>query len=241
MGEIFALIPARAGSKGLKDKNIKLLAGHPLMAFSIAAAKRCKNINRVIVSTNSKQYADIAKKYGAEVPFLRPEEISQDKSTDYDFVKHALDWFSENEGRLPQMLVHLRPTTPLRQVKYIQDAVEIVKKDTDATALRSVHKMSESAYKMFEIENGILKRVGTSSFELDRANDPRQGFTDTYFPNGYVDVLKTSFILENKKIHGNRVFGYVTPFGAEVDGPEDFEYLEYLAAKNPKIVSELFG
>lgn len=241
MGEILALIPARAGSKGVKGKNIKPLAGHPLIAFSIAAARRCKNIDRVIVSTNSRQYADIATKYGAEVPFLRPEEISQDRSTDYDFVKHALDWFSENESRLPRLIVHLRPTTPLRQIKYIEEAIEIMKKDADSTALRSVHKMSESAYKMFEIENKFLKRVSTGSFELDRANDPRQGFNDTYFPNGYVDVLKTSFILGNKKIHGNRVFGYVTPFGAEVDGPEDFEYLEYLAAKNPQIVSELFG
>ena len=240
MGKIFALIPARAGSKGLKDKNIKLLAGHPLLAFSVAAARRCKNIDRVIISTNSRQYADIAVKYGAEAPFLRPEEISQDRSTDYDFVKHALDWLSENEGQMPQLLVHLRPTTPLRQVKYVQDAVEIMKKNTGANALRSVHKMSESAYKMFEMENEFLKMVGTGSFELDRANDPRQGFNDTYFPNGYVDVLKTSFILENKKIHGNRVLGYATPFAAEVDDAEDFEYLEYMAAKNPEIINELF-
>ena len=236
-----AIIPARAGSKGVIDKNIKSLAGHPLIAYSIAVAKLCRNISRVIVSTNSQLYADVALEYGAEVPFLRPDEFSQDNSTDYDFVKHLLGWFFETESTAPELLVHLRPTTPLRRVEIVEAAVEIMKNNAVNTALRSAHKMSESAYKMFEIDNGLLKSVGTGSFDLDGANNPRQEFKETYLPNGYVDVLKTTYILENKKLHGNKVFGYITPFGAEVDTAEDFEYLEYLISKNSAIVNKLFG
>ena len=97
MSDIIAIIPARAGSKSLVDKNIKYLSGHPLIAYSIAAAKLSKKIKKVIVSTNSKEYADIAKQYGAEVPFIRPDKISIDTAIDRDFLIHAMNWFKENE------------------------------------------------------------------------------------------------------------------------------------------------
>ena len=124
MSKTIAIIPARSGSKGVPDKNIKLLAAKPLMAYSIMAARLARNIDRVIVSTDSEKYADIAREYGAEVPFLRPNSISTDTSSDYQFIRHALDWLVENEGTQPEYLVHLRPTTPLREVCYIDLAVE---------------------------------------------------------------------------------------------------------------------
>ena len=114
MNDIIAIIPARSGSKSLMDKNIKLLSGHPLIAYSIAAAKLSKGIDRIIVSTNSEKYADIARQYGAEVPFIRPDRYSTDTSTDRDFLIHAMKWLKENEDTLPEYWVHLRPTTPLR-------------------------------------------------------------------------------------------------------------------------------
>ena len=149
---IIAVIPARSGSKGVPDKNIKLLAGKPLIAYSIAAAKKSKLINRIIVSTDSKKYADIAKKYGAEVPFIRPKRISTDKSSDISFFKHAINYFNLREGSIPKLFVHLRPTTPLRDPKVIDKAIKTFMK-SDYTALRSCHKMSESSYKTFEIKN----------------------------------------------------------------------------------------
>ena len=241
MNEVIAIVPARSGSKGVIDKNIKPLAGHPLIAYSIAVAKLAKNIDMVFVSTDSERYAAIARRYGAQVPFLRPKEISMDNSSDYDFIKHFLDWCQKKEGRQPALLVHLRPTTPLREVHRVEDAVRIMRQDKTTTALRSVQEMSESACKTFEIEGGLLKCMGSRSFDLEASNRARQKFPTTYEGNGYVDVLKTVYIVKNKRIHGDLVRAYLTPWVCEVDSKEDFAYLEYEVSQNPNIVKELFG
>ena len=107
--KIYAIIPARGGSKGVPRKNIRLVGGHPLIAYSIVAARQCRRIDRVIVSTDSPEIADIARAYGAEAPFLRPPELAQDASGDIDFIRHALDWFQQHDHAEPEMLVHLRP------------------------------------------------------------------------------------------------------------------------------------
>ncbi|MCX5809913.1 MAG: acylneuraminate cytidylyltransferase family protein, partial [Proteobacteria bacterium] len=240
MADVVAVIPARSGSKGVVDKNIKLLAGHPLIAYSIAVAQLSNSINRIIVSTDSTDYAGIAQEYGAEVPFLRPDQISSDNSTDYDFVRHLLEWMLHNEGKLPEYLIHLRPTTPLREAHYIDAAIKRIKQSSQATALRSVHEMSESAYKAFEIDGNYLKSVGSNSFALDTFNDPRQSFNKTYQANGYVDIVKTKYVIENKKLHGDHVIAFVTPHVVEIDTLNDFDYLEYLAAKKPAMVNSLF-
>lgn len=240
MDEVIAIIPARAGSKGIPDKNIRPLAGKPLLAYSIAASHRTPNIDRVIVSTDSEHYADIAREYGAEVPFLRPAEISDDMSTDYQFVRHVLDWLQDNETKQPKYLVHLRPTTPLRNPHTIESAIETIKNDRTATALRSVHEMSESAYKMMEIENNYLKSIGLNSFDLDEANNPRQRFKQTYKPNGYVDVIVSSYVMENRKIHGDKVLAYISEYVVEVDDTNDFDYLEYQVASNQHLFDRLF-
>ncbi len=241
MSEIIAVIPARSGSKGVPDKNIKLLAGHPLIAYSIVAARLAKNIDRVIVSTDSEHYASIARGYRAETPFLRPAEISGDRSGDYEWVKHLLDWMAENEGDVPKYLVHLRPTTPLREPACIEKAIERIRHDNYATALRSVHEMSETAYKTVEIDRDYLKCICSGSFDLDAANRPRQQFPKTYIANGYIDIYKSSYVVENKKISGDKVIAYVTSRICEVDTLEDFDYLEYQMVKNPTIINRLFG
>ena len=240
MADIVAVIPARAGSKGVVDKNIKLLAGHPLLSYSIAAARLTSSIDRIIVSTDSKEYASIAREYGAEAPFLRPDEISGDTSTDYDVIRHLFDWMLCNEGKLPEYVVHLRPTTPLREVTYIEAAIERMKHSNSATALRSIHEMSATAYKSFEIEKGYLKCICSGSLDIEAANLPRQAFNKTYQANGYVDVIKTAYIIENNKLHGDQVIAFVTPRVVEVDTVADFYYLEYLAAKESAIVDALF-
>ena len=241
MSYTLAIIPARSGSKGVPDKNIKDLGGIPLIGYSITASLQSNSIDRTIVSTDSEEYARIAREFGAEVPFLRPKDIAGDGSSDYLFVKHALDWLKKKEHCLPAYIVHLRPTTPFREKKYIDDAISIIKEAEKATALRSVHRMPESAYKMFEIENGILKCICSGTTSLDKANDARQIFPVTYQPNGYVDVLKTGFILENQCIHGDNVIGYNTPLVTEVDTIEDFELLEYEIHQKPNIKDKLFA
>ena len=240
MIDIVAIIPARSGSKGVPDKNIKLLAGKPLIAYSIASAQLTDNIQRVIVSTDSERYAKIASEYGAETPFLRPAELSVDSSTDYDVLKHTLDWLQVNEGFQPEYLVYLRPVTPLRDITIIKSAIERIKMDNDATALRSIHEMPETAYKTLEIEGGYLKCICSGSFDIDAANLPRQTYEKTYVANGYVDIIRSSFVIENEKVFGNRVIAYITPWITDIDTMKDFEYLEYQAAKDHTIVSRLF-
>jgi N-acylneuraminate cytidylyltransferase len=240
MTTIMALIPARSGSKGVPHKNIKLLGEHPLIEWSIAACKAVASINRIIVSTDSEEYAQLSRKLGAEVPFLRPTELSGDRSTDYDFIKHALDWFSQNGGE-PEYIVHIRPTTPYRDPVLIDQAVAAFINHPHATALRSVHPMSESAYKTFEIApGGQLKRVASESTELDAANNARQQFPTTYIANGYVDVLSTTFIRKMQQIHGNQVMPFITPLANEVDTMDDFSMLEMELQNHPEFATRLF-
>ncbi len=228
-----ALIPARSGSEGVPNKNIRLLGGHPLMAFTIAACRRCALIDRVIVSTDSAEYGEIARCYGAEVPFLRPAELAESDSPDIGFIVHALDWLV-GEGREPTNVVHMRPTTPFREPAVVDRGIAAFAASDDASALRSVHEMSESAYKTLEISpDGWLARLGMTDTALDTANRARQSFPDTYVANGYVDVLSVAFIRSTGLLHGDRVMAFITPPAVEVDSENDFKFLEFCVADDP--------
>tara|TARA_B110000438_G_scaffold303462_1_gene365049 strand:+ start:3715 stop:4446 length:732 start_codon:yes stop_codon:yes gene_type:complete len=239
MKNVIAIIPSRSGSKGVPDKNIKNILGRPLMAYSIKAALHSKLIDRVIVSTDSPEYAEIAINYGAEVPFLRPKEISQDDSTDLDFFKHAIEWMRINEGYIPEYFVHLRPTTPMRDPIIIDNAIDKLK-NSDFTSLRSVHKMSESAYKAFEIEDDILSRIFGQGNDLDESNFSRQSYPTTYDANGYVDVVRSKLIMENNLLHGNRVLPFLTESTNEIDEKGDIDKVRYLLERNILNINKLF-
>lgn len=226
--EVYAIIPARGGSKGVPHKNVKLLAGYPLIAYSIAAARLCPQIKRVIVSTDSQEIADVSRRYNAEVPFLRPFALAGDYSPDRDFVLHALRWFEDHEGQMPEYLVHLRPTTPVRDPSVIGAAIGRIMADPLATSLRSGHEAPESPYKWFlRDERGYFHGLKSDETRPDYTNLPRQMFPAVYIPDGYVDVLRTSFLLESDDLHGDHIVGYVSPRCVEVDTLEDFEYLEF--------------
>ena len=157
-GNIWAFILARGGSKRVPGKNIKSLAGYPLIAYSIAAARLSEAIKRIVVSTDSDEIAEISISYGAEVPFIRPTSLAHDDATDTEAIVHALDWFRHNESKEPDFIVHLRPTTPLRDPVIIDKAVRILIADDCATALRSAHRLREPAQKMLGIgEDGYFQ------------------------------------------------------------------------------------
>lgn len=224
--QTFAIIPARGGSKGVPKKNIQPLGGYPLVAYSITAARLTKQIDRVVVSTDSEEIAEISRHYGADVPFIRPQAYAQDRSPDRDFVVHAIRWFEKNEGRAPDLLVHLRPTTPLRDPAVMDQAITEIFKYPDATCLRSAHPCPESPFKWF-LKKGDGFFTGLQSDDMDALNKPRQMFPTVYVPDGYIDILKTDFIKSSDTIHGNRVLAFVSPFCREVDTIEDFEMLEF--------------
>jgi CMP-N,N'-diacetyllegionaminic acid synthase len=233
LNNIVALIPARSGSKGVPNKNIRHLDGIPLMAYSIAAALKSTLIDRVIVSTDSEEYAEIAKNYGAETPFIRPKSISGDTATDVECFKHTIDWLRENENFVPEYFVHLRPTTPFRDPKLLDKAI----KDfvcSDYSALRSCHKMSESSYKTFEIENDMFKCICNGSSDIESSNIARQAFPVTYDANGYIDIVRSEMISKKNLIHGSKVRALITNTAYEVDEISDIDFLEYLIQKNPE-------
>ena len=239
--DIIALIPARSGSKGVPDKNILPLCGRPVLAWTIAACLKAEIFRRVIVSTDSPEYASLAIHCGAEAPFLRPPEFATDSSTDYDFVAHALEWLASND-REPQFFAHMRPTTPLRDPDLLVAAVGLFSEMPQATALRSVHPMAESAYKTFEIvDEGTLKPVGVNSTALDAANDARQSFPTTYQANGYIDILSVAHIQRQGQLHGDRVAAFMTPVVTEIDTHDDLAYLEFECLRNPELVSRIFA
>ncbi|MFA5878116.1 MAG: acylneuraminate cytidylyltransferase family protein [Candidatus Staskawiczbacteria bacterium] len=237
---IIAIIPARGGSKGIPRKNIINLGGYPLIAYSIIAAKMSKIISRVVVSTDNKEIAKIAKKYGAEVPFLRPKQFAKDSSPDIEFIQHALKWFQEKEGYRPDYLVHLRPTTPLREPELIDKGIENIIKNKEATSLRSAHALKESPHKFFEIKNGFFAGLFPDDHRPDYHNLPRQSFPTTYHPNSYVDVIKTKTVEDLGIIHGPKILPLITPFIVEIDEAEDIDYVRFdLFRKKYKIYDSL--
>ena len=240
--EVISIIPARSGSKGIPNKNLQEVGGRNLLSWSIEASLRTQNIGRTIVSTDSFEYSKLATELGAEVPFLRPAELALDSSPDIDFIKHAIFRLTEMNAR-PDLIVHLRPTTPFRDPQVIDRAIaEFINSSSRYTALRSVHEMSESAYKTLEIDSeGQLMSVFTNYCDIEQSNMARQSFPTTYSPNGYVDVIATNFVEKENKIHGSRVKAFVTPKVIEVDDASDLEYLNVSLGINQTPYQKVFG
>ena len=235
---VIALVTARSGSKGVPDKNIKIIGGYSLLDWSIKSCIKSQLVSQVFLSTDSKEYENIGKECGALVPFLRPRELASDIANDLDVIKHFLSAIDEK----PDALVHIRPTTPLRDPSILDKAIEVFfsRKD-ELTSLRSVHEMSESAYKSFEVNNkGFLSTISFVE-SGDKANLPRQAFPKTYVANGYVDVLDPNYILNENKLHGDKILAFQTPVVTEVDSVEDLEYLEWQITKNPQLLKTVFG
>lgn len=224
---VLAIVPARGGSKGVPGKNIHPLDGHPLIAYAAAAGHHAEGIDRLVVSTDSAEIAKIAARYGAEAPFLRPAEISGDRATDAGYILHALDWFRDRENWVPDLVVQLRPTTPLREPELLSKAVRALDEDADATSLRSAHELPEPPQKMLQVVNGRFEGFFPDDPRPEYFNLPRQTFPKAYHPNGYVDIVRTRFIRETGQLYGSRILAWVTPLSIEVDTLEDFAFLEW--------------
>ena len=226
---ILCLIPARSGSKGIKDKNIKLFKGEPLLSWSIkqALGSSFKKDMRIIVSTDSLIYGKIALKYGAEVPFLRPKEISQDLSTDKEFIIYTVNRLEREQDYKPELILQLRPTYPLRDIKIIDNCIQtFIDNYTKYDSLRTVVPFNKSPYKMYTLEDNNLKPLFKNANLKNKIykepyNECRQNLPETYLHNGYVDILKTS-ILKNDVISGDKIYGYIM----NEDNIDDIDYLE---------------
>ena len=223
---MIAIILARGGSKGVPGKNIKELNRIPLLAYPIIAAKNAKNISNVYVSTDDKIIRKVALDYKAKV-IDRPEKLAQDNSLDIDAMKHAVNYLNYSGN-----IVHLRATTPMIESSILDDAIEYFLANNKCTALRSAHESSESAYKLFKQTNEYWSGLFDDTFEGDYYNWPRQKLPKTYQPNGYIDILKTNWFMDNNSLHGNKILSYITDYAHEVDTQDDLKILRALYDKN---------
>jgi len=206
---VLALIPARAGSKSLPNKNVRLLKGKPLIQHSIECAQQSRCIDRVLVTTDSPMIANLSRKLGAEVPFLRPASISGDRSRDISFVQHALRWLREDGVRGDILFVLLRPTEPHREPEIVDAAIRLLRKTPKADSARSVSLAEQTPYKMWRQRNGrLIPVVGTYDDEM--YNMPRQILPAVYWQNGYVDVFWDRTVTKYNSITGRKVLAFET-------------------------------
>ncbi len=226
--DVLALIPARSGSKSIINKNIREINGKPMMAYSIEHGIKSKYVNRVIVSTDSEEYAEIARAYGAEVPFLRPKEYATDTSLDIEVFEHALQWLREKEGYVPDIVVQLRPTYPIRNIADIDRMVEMMMADMSIDSIRCIAPAKEIPYKMWlKGENGQIQPLMTNIPEC--YNMPRQQLPKAYYQNACIDVIRTDVITERHSMSGDKIIGYEMEENFDIDTEEEFEKAaEYL-------------
>lgn len=239
--DILGIIPARGGSKGIPGKNIKVIAGKPLIAWTIEAAKKSKLLTRVIVSTDDDKIADVAKKYGAEVPFLRPVNLAEDLSTDVEFLIHALDWLKSNEGYEPEIVVRLPPTSPLRTVDNIDLGIQKLIDTPEADAVRPIIETPKHPYKFWKISadgkwlEPFLDK-STTGFD-EPQNLPRQLFPKVYMHTGAMDVIRSKTLREQNSTSGKKLaYFFMTPEASiNIDHVIDFEFAEFLLNKQKNV------
>ena len=227
---IWAIIPARSGSKGIKEKNIKLLNKRPLFSYTILSAIKSKVFNKVLVLTDSIKFAKMAKKYGAEIPFLRPKEISNDDSTDNELYEFLIKFLYKKKIIPPDFFAHLSPTAPIRLNNVIKRGVEyFFRKKKMFESMRSVSEMPQPSYKTMRIIDGKLCSIIKKDFDLNKLNMPRQSYQKTYIPNGLIDIFSTKSFLKNKSTHGKKVLPFIVDqLCVDIDNKNDFEYASFL-------------
>lgn len=202
--DIIAIIPARSGSKSIKNKNIINLFGKPLIYYSINVALKCKHISRVIVSTDSKKIKKIALKYGADVPFLRPKKYSLDNSRDYEVISHALKWLKNNESYEPDLIIHLRPSYPMRDYKFIDKQISIAVKNKNFDAYKSVVEASQTPFKMWFKSKKFIRPV-IGDLKKEYFNYPRQLLRKVYWQNACLDIINPKSLKGYRSISGKKI------------------------------------
>ena len=232
--KIWAIIPARSGSKNLRNKNIISLNNKPLIAHTIESAIKSKMFEKVYVLTDSIKYARIAKKFGADIPFIRPKKISQDMSTDNQLYVYMLNYFKKNKIQTPKFFAHLSPVVPIRKNRIIERGVKFFfkKKKNDLQSMRSVSEMVQPAYKMMRIVEGKLCSIKNKDFDLNKLNFPRQAYEKTYIPNGLIDIISKKNLELNKTTHGKKTIPFlVDQMYVDIDDKTDLMYAKYLIEK----------
>ena len=232
-GPVVALIPARGGSKRLPGKNLRTVGGRSLIARAVEAARRARLIDRVIVSTDDARIAAVARRCGAEVPFLRPARLAGDLTPDLPVFQHALAWLVRHEGYHPEIVVHVRPTAPLRRPGDLDAAVRVLLAHPEADSVRSVSVAAQHPRKMWRIVRGRLVPWAAPNGHREPYNLPRQSLEPVYAHNGMVDAIRTRTIVRHRSMTGRRILPLVTPpeVSLDIDSPHELRLARQLVRR----------
>jgi YrbI family 3-deoxy-D-manno-octulosonate 8-phosphate phosphatase len=226
---VLAVIPARGGSKSIPKKNIRPFAGHPLLAYSIAAALQASSVDRVIVSTDDEETAQIARKYGAEVPFMRPSELALDTTPDLPVFEHLLLWFERKEEYVPELIVQLRPTSPVRPLDCVDRGIALLREHLQADSVRAVIPSGQNPYKMWRInDQGHMLPILNEEFR-EPYNMPRQELPATYWQTGHLDAFRRNVLFEKHSLTGDIILPLIIDPGytVDIDNLLDWERAEW--------------
>lgn len=228
---MLAIIPARGGSKGLPGKNIRPLCGKPLIQYTIDAALKSKSIDCVIVTTDDKEIADVAKKSGAEVPFIRPEHLASDTASAVDVYIHAVEFMMDRTGDKISKFMVLLPTAPLRTYKHIDEAMELFIKSSAETLISVKEAETPPGWYMNMDTVGCIHNAGFG--EVGSIVKNRQANDTFYIPNGAIYILDYKLLKEFRTYYSEHTVGYVMQRNesADIDTVDDFNYVEYLLSK----------
>ena len=207
--KILAIIPARGGSKGIKRKNLVDICGKPLISYSIAHALQAKSIDKVIVSTEDEEIKRIALNNGADVPFTRPSELAEDDVLDYPVFEHALKYLDVTEGYKPEIIVHLRPTSPIRKIDWIEQAINLLINNPGADSVRSVSLVDSHPFRMFKIDSTghlepLMKNEHSQPYLLRRQDLP-----EIFYYNCVIDITRYKTIMNKKSMTGDRILPFI--------------------------------
>jgi len=218
--EVLAVIPARGGSKGIPRKNVVELLGRPLLWWSVRSALAAETVTRTVLSTDDAEVADVGREAGAEVPFLRPAELAGDDVLDLPVFEHVLTTLARDEGYRPDLVVHLRPTSPLRPPGLVDDGVRTLAADPAADSLRAVTIPANNPFKMWRIVDGVLRPLVDSGIP-EQYNQPRQALPPAYWQTGTLDVMRPATILELRSMTGRRILPMVIDpeLAVDIDDP----------------------
>ncbi|MDX2476632.1 MAG: acylneuraminate cytidylyltransferase family protein [Gammaproteobacteria bacterium] len=241
MSSLVALIPARSGSKRVPGKNIRRLAGHPLIAYTIAAALESGVFGAVVVSTDSEDYAEIARHYGAEVPFLRPAELAGSLSPDIEWVEHAI-LALENLDRSYDGFSILRPTSPFRQAKTIQRAWQTFNTEQGVDSLRAVELCKQHPGKMWVVQQRCMTPLlPFSPDEQPWHSSQYQALPEIFVQNASLEMAWTKVVRDSRTIAGEIVLPFFTEGfeGFDINEPKDWRDAEYLLSQDSAVLPEV--
>lgn len=221
-GGVVAIIPARGGSRRLPRKNLRTVGGRSLIAHAVEAARKARLIDRVIVSTDDARIAAMARRCGAEVPFRRPVRLSGSLTPDLPVFQHALDWLARHQRYAPDIVVHVRPTAPLRRPEDLDAAVRLLRRHPQADSVRSVSVAGQHPWKVWRIVGGRLRPWVAVNGHREPYNLPRQRLEPAYAHNGVVDAVR-SRVIRRGSMSGRRMIPLVTAPARSIDVDEPHE------------------